>query len=60
MIYKYISPNNELYIYMNGKLIFKNWLNTGYSKVFDLMAYDSETLVSLNDTPSSDYENYPE
>ncbi|MGV3540442.1 MAG: hypothetical protein ACO1OQ_11565 [Rufibacter sp.] len=34
---------------MNGKLIYKRWLNTGVSKVFDVMAYDKYTLTSLRD-----------
>lgn len=47
--YKKIE-NNELYVYQNGILIYKKWLETGYSKVFDLVAYDKYTLVSYNDT----------
>ncbi|QIL39642.1 hypothetical protein G7074_10365 [Pedobacter sp. HDW13] len=47
--YKKIE-NNELYVYQNGVLIYKKWLKTGYSKVFDLMAYDKYTLESYNDT----------
>ncbi len=38
---------DELYLYMNGKLIYKRWLNTGISKVFDLQAYDKKTLKSI-------------
>jgi hypothetical protein len=41
--------NNELYLYMNGKLIYKRWLDTGVSKVFDVMAYDKYTLTSIRD-----------
>lgn len=26
--------NNEVYIYLNGKLLYKRWLNAGYGKVF--------------------------
>jgi hypothetical protein len=40
---------NELYLYMNGNLIYKRWLDVGYSKVFDLMAYDKYTLSSYRD-----------
>ncbi len=49
---------NELYLYMNGKLIYKRWLKTGDSKVFDIMAYDKYTLVSYRDNNSnkSDYD----
>ena len=52
-IFKRIE-NNELYLYRNGRLIFKRWLDTGYSKVFDIMAYDKYTLTSIRDLQ---YEN---
>jgi translation elongation factor EF-Tu-like GTPase len=39
---------------MNGKLIYKRWLKTGQSKVFDVMAYDKYTLTSIRDL---DYES---
>ncbi|WP_202912439.1 hypothetical protein [Sphingobacterium olei] len=45
---------NELYLYMNGNLIYKRWLDTGQSKVFDIMAYDKYTLTSVRDL---EYEN---
>ncbi|WP_207515903.1 hypothetical protein [Longitalea luteola] len=45
---------NELYLYMNGNLIYKRWLNTGQSKIFDIMAYDKYTLASIRDL---EYEN---
>ena len=48
-IEKIITKDNELYLYMNGRLIYKRWLNTGNSKVFDIMAYDKYTLCSLVD-----------
>ena len=38
---------DELYLYMNGKLIYKRWLKTGQSQVFDVMAYDKYTLTSF-------------
>jgi len=41
--------NDELYLYMNGVLIYKRWLSTGNSKIFDIMAYDKYTLMSYND-----------
>ncbi len=47
MVFTKVSRNNELYVYMNGKLIYKKWLKTGQSKVFDLMAYDKYTLKSI-------------
>lgn len=34
---------------MNGKCIYKRWINEGHSKVFDVMAYDSYTLASYTD-----------
>jgi hypothetical protein len=40
---------DELYLYMNGKVIYKRWLKTGHSKVFDLMAYDKYTLLSITE-----------
>jgi len=48
LIHKEIR-DNELYLYMNGKLIYKKWLDTGVSKVFDVMAYGKNTLVSIRD-----------
>jgi hypothetical protein len=49
MIFKKETKDNELYVYMNGKLIYKKWLNTGESKVFDLIAYDKYTLKSIKE-----------
>lgn len=46
-IFKEVTENNELYLYMNGKLIYKKWLLTGQSKVFDVMAYDKFTSKSI-------------
>ena len=46
MIYKQII-DNQLYLFMNGKLIYKKWLNTGQSLIFDIMAYDKNTFVSI-------------
>jgi hypothetical protein len=40
---------NELYLWMNGNLIYKRWLDTGQSKVFDVMAYDKYTHTSFVD-----------
>jgi len=40
---------HEFYLYMDGKLIYKRWLDKGYSKVFDIMAYDKYTLMSIRD-----------
>jgi len=46
--------DKELYLYMNGNLIYKRWLDTGQSKIFDIMAYDKYTLTSIGDL---EYEN---
>jgi len=51
MIYKKIQ-DDELYLYMNGKLIYKRWIKTGVSKVFDLFAYDKYTLTSIKHVQS--------
>jgi hypothetical protein len=48
LIHKEIK-DHELYLYMNGKLIYKRWLDTGASKVFDVMAYDKYTIASIRD-----------
>ena len=48
-IEKVITNDDELYLYMNGNLIYKRWLKTGQSKVFDVMAYDKYTYMSLKD-----------
>lgn len=39
---------------MNGNLIYKRWLETGESKVFDKIAYDQYTLASIKEL---EYEN---
>ena len=41
---------SELFLWMNGRLIYKKWLNTGQSKVFDVIAYDKYTLASISDS----------
>ncbi len=38
---------DELYLYMNGKLIYKRWLKTGQSTVFDVATYDEYSLKSI-------------
>jgi len=48
-VHKELTKDNELYLYMNGQLIYKKWLNTGQSKVFDVMAYDKYTSASYTD-----------
>lgn len=41
-----IKLGNEIYIYMNGSLLMKKWLN-GSSLVFDVIAYNKNTLKSI-------------
>ncbi len=50
MVFTEETKENELYIFMNGKLIYKKWLKTGQSKVFDVMAYDKYTLKLIKKT----------
>lgn len=40
---------DELYLYYQGKLIYKRWLKRDYSVVFDVATYDKNTLVSITD-----------
>jgi hypothetical protein len=48
--FKKVIRGNELYLYNGkGKLIYKRWLNHGYSYVFDVMTYDKNTLVSITE-----------
>lgn len=49
IIKKEITDDNEFYLWFNGKLIFKKWLNQGYSKVFDRGAWDKYTEKSITD-----------
>jgi len=45
-----IVKDGELYLYnAKGELIFKRWINKGYSLVFDVMAYGKNTYVSITD-----------
>lgn len=55
LIHKEIK-GNELYLYMNGKLVYKRWLDTGASKVFDVMAYDKYTLASIRDMDQEEHQ----
>lgn len=48
--FKKVIRGHELYLYNGkGELIYKRWLNHGYSKVMDVIAYDKHTLVSITD-----------
>ncbi|MEY8849846.1 barstar family protein [Psychroserpens sp. XS_ASV72] len=49
MLRKEIKNDNELYLYFNDKLIYKRWLNQGYSKVFDRFAYGKGTFMSITE-----------
>lgn len=49
MFTKELTEDNELLLYQNGQLIYKRWLNTGQSKVFDVIAYDKYTYTSITD-----------
>ena len=49
IIKKEIKDDNEFYLYFNGKLIFKKWLDHGYSKVFDHFAWSKYTEKSITD-----------
>jgi len=49
IIKKEIKDDNEFYLYFNGKLIFKKWLNQGYSKVFDHSAWGKYTEKCITD-----------
>lgn len=57
VIKKEIKDDNELYLYFNGKLIYKRWLNLGYGKVFDTHAFGKYTDYSITDF---DLEETPE
>lgn len=46
-----IKINNEVYVYMNGKLLYKKYINNQQSGiVFDVMPYrKNDSLVSYTD-----------
>jgi len=48
-IRKEIKDDNEFYLWFNGKLIFKKWLNQGYSKVFERGAWGKYTDYNITD-----------
>ncbi len=49
MAFVKVKSGEEFYLFMNGKLIYKHWINTGQSLVFDKMPYTKNTLVSIKD-----------
>jgi hypothetical protein len=44
-----VLTEHELYLYLNGRLIYKRWLDTGQSFVFDVFTYDKHTYTSITD-----------
>lgn len=57
IIRKEIKNDNELYLYFNGKLIYKRWLDLGYGKVFDTHVFSKYTDYSITEF---DLEETPE
>ncbi|MFD2588924.1 MULTISPECIES: hypothetical protein [Flavobacteriaceae] len=49
MAYTKGTKDNQLCVYMNGKLIYKKRLDTGQSFVFDKMNYTKYTLKSIRE-----------
>jgi len=48
--FKKVIRGHELYLYNGkGQLIYKRWLNHGYSMVMDVIPYGKDTLVSITD-----------
>ena len=41
--------HNELYVYMNGTLLIKRWMDQQRSVVFNPWAYDRHTLCSIEE-----------
>lgn len=41
---------DELFLYYQGKLIYKRWIKRDYSVVLDVATYDKKTLVSITDS----------
>lgn len=51
-IRKEISKDNELYLWMNGKMIYKRWLNTGQSIIIDKQVFSKYSEYSITDFDS--------
>ncbi|KAB1153472.1 hypothetical protein F7018_16705 [Tenacibaculum aiptasiae] len=49
MIIKKEIIDHEFYLWFNGKLVFKKWLDQGSSKVFDYHAWGKYTEYSITD-----------
>jgi len=52
-----VIMDRQLYLYMNGRLIYKRWLVTGQSLVFDIRPYDKYTLKSITDITNKQQPN---
>lgn len=48
---------NEFYLYMNGRLVYKKWFDLGYSKVFDRGAWSKYTDFTYTDLDIQDSPN---
>ena len=44
-----IKINDEVYIYINGKLTMKRWVGQKRSVIFDVATYDKHTLTSITE-----------
>jgi hypothetical protein len=42
--------NRQLYLFMNGRLIYKRWIDTLQFAVFDVFTYDKHTYTSIIET----------
>jgi hypothetical protein len=54
MIFTKEIKDGELYVYANGNLIYKRWLETGQSIVVNKLAYDKYTLTTIKDQPTNE------
>ncbi|ANE51300.1 hypothetical protein SY85_13045 [Flavisolibacter tropicus] len=52
-----VVKDNELYVYYNGKILYKRWLKEGYGKVMDrspFTARDTESFKQfIKDRPAN-------
>ncbi len=54
MIFTKEIKDKELYVYANGKLIYKRWIDTGESVVVNQLAYDKYTFTSIKDKTTNE------
>ncbi len=56
MVYKEVK-NGELYVWMNGSLLYKRWINRGYGMVMCRTAFTAKDVeqfkLSFNDTKTN-------